>query len=124
MGNKIGFLTGVTIFLLFAVPMVLEMQKTQVTLAAMQQLAQEVAILIEVEGGQTSRVNQIISEATQQYEKNKMNLDVNVQQLNGSTVAEKSQPATQFEVDVHVDYQAWFQEQDLVVQTSGIILKR
>ncbi|MGL5916702.1 MAG: hypothetical protein ACRCZC_03255, partial [Culicoidibacterales bacterium] len=96
MGNKIGFLTGLTIFLLFAVPMVLEMQKTQVTLAAMQQLAQEVAILVEVEGGQTARVNQIIAETTQQYEANRMNLDVNVQQVNGETVAEKSQPATQF----------------------------
>lgn len=124
MGNKIGFLTGLTIFLLFAVPMVLEMQKTQVTLAAIQQLAHEVAILVEVEGGKTQRVNQIIAEATQQYEENRMNIAVNVQQINGSTLAEKVQPATQFEVGINVDYQAWFKEQNLAVQTSGIILKR
>lgn len=124
MGNKIGFLTGLTIFLLFAVPMFLEIQKTQVTASSIQQLAQEVVILTETEGGLSSRVNDLIAKNEAHYAKTKMDLDVSVSESSGSALASKAQPSTEFEVNVSVSYSAWFKENTMTSSASGIIMKR
>lgn len=124
MGNKIGFLTGLTVFLLFAVPMVLEIQKTQVTSAAIQQIAHEVTIFVETEGGKTPRVDNFIAEKTDYYAEHDLALTVEVNKHNGEPMMAKESPATPFTVKARVEYAAWFQEQGLESKTTGIILKR
>lgn len=125
MGSKIGFLTGLTIFLLFAVPMFLEINKNQVTTSSVMQIAQEVSILTETEGGLTPRVQTVISDKVNHYNKSGMNLSVSVKNgETGATLAQKESPATTFTVDVSVKYKAWFTEPQIKSSASGIIMKR
>ncbi|MGL5296425.1 MAG: hypothetical protein ACRDAO_05675 [Culicoidibacterales bacterium] len=124
MSSKLGFLGGVTIFLLLAVPMFLEINKTQVTASAVQQLAQEIVVLTETEGGMTSRVSDVIHQNKDHYAKTKMNLDIQVVNESGVTLTTKEAASTTFQVQVNVRYQAWFKENNIKSSASGIIMKR